>query len=101
MLPGGYISYVQSNGSWNQILWVDPNEGPTYHNPNVAAQSRSLREEIHRAMGAKLDAAKHVQRRKEGGLPEAVSARIAQHRAHREAKDDYEKILRERYSIDD
>jgi len=101
LLAGGYISYVQPNGSWNQILWVDPNQGPTYNNPNVAAQARSLREEIHRAMGAKLDDAKHLQRRKEGGLPHAVSARIAQHRAHREAKGDYERNLRERYSIDD
>lgn len=101
LLPGGYISYVQPDGSWNQILWIDPNEGPTYKVPNVAEHSRSLREEIHRAMGPELDKAKHLQRRKEGGLPESVRARVAQHRAQHEAKakSDYEKILRARYSI--
>jgi hypothetical protein len=99
LLPGGYISYVQPDGSWNQILWVNPNQGPTYNNPNIAEQSRSLREEIHRAMGPDLDKAKHLQRRKEGGLPQPVSARVAQHRAHWAAKADYEKALRERYSI--
>ena len=73
------------------VVWIE----------HDSEQSRSLREEMHRAMGPKLDAAKHMQRRKEGGLPEAVSARVAQHRAHREAKDEDEKHLRERYSIDD
>jgi hypothetical protein len=99
ILPGGYISYMQPDGSWAQILWVDPNGPPTYNNPNVAQGSRSLREEIHRAMGPELDNAKHFQRRKEGGLPEAVSARVAQHRAHRAAKADHEQKLRHRYSL--
>jgi hypothetical protein len=28
VLPGGYISYVQPDHQWNQILWVDPNQAP-------------------------------------------------------------------------
>jgi hypothetical protein len=101
LLPGGYISYMQPDGSWNQILWVDPSRPPTYNNLNVATGSHSWRETIHAAMGPELDAAKHLQRRREGGLPPAVHARIVQHRAHRAAKADYEKILRKRYFISD
>jgi hypothetical protein len=99
LLPGGYISYIQPNGSWNQILWVDPNQPPQYNNPSIAESNRSLREEIHRAMGAALNDAKHHQRRKEGGLPEAVQARVAEHRANREAKDRREELLRKRYDL--
>jgi hypothetical protein len=39
VLPGSYISYMQADGSWNQILWVDPNQGPTCNDPEVGAQS--------------------------------------------------------------
>ena len=101
MLPGGYISYIQPDGTWNQILWVDPSQPPTYNNPAVADGSRSLREEIHRAMGAALDEAKHHQRRKEGGLPEGVRARVSQHQSSRAAPSQYVDRLRERYSLDD
>jgi hypothetical protein len=100
LLPGGYISYMQSDGSWQQILWVNPGP-PTYNNLSAVTQSKSWREEIHRAMGPTLDAAKHLQRRKEGGLGADVRARIAQHRANREAHAANEKALRERYLIQD
>jgi len=101
LLPGGYISYQQADGSWNQILWVDPSQPPSYNNPAVAEGARSLREEIHRAMGAGVDEAKHYQRRKSGGLPEAVSARVSDQRSLRGATDQYEKVLRARYKLDE
>jgi hypothetical protein len=44
------------------------------NSPPVGADNRSWREAIHRAMGAEFDAAKHYQRRKEGGLPKALSS---------------------------
>jgi hypothetical protein len=96
VLPGGYISYVQANGAWQQIQWL--NGAPQYRDLNMAAGVRSFREEIHRTMGD-LNAAKRHHRRKEGGLPADVERRIAEHRARREAKADYEDILRQRYSI--
>ncbi len=99
LLPGGYISYVQPDGTWNQILWVDPNRPPQYHNPAVASDSRSWREAIHLAMGPELDAAKHHQRRKEGGIPSAMRERIAAHRSRRLAPSRHEEMLRERYLL--
>jgi hypothetical protein len=69
LLPGGYISYVQPDGNWNQILWVDPSQPPVYNQPGIADGVPSFRSAIHRAMGAKLDHAKHAQRRKPGACP--------------------------------
>ena len=99
LLPGGYISYMQPDGTWNQILWVNPGQPPQYHNPSVAANSRSLREAIHLAMGAELDTAKHHQRRKQGGLPKAVNDRITEHRSRRAARGHYEEVLQGRYLL--
>jgi hypothetical protein len=76
LLEGGYISYVQPDGSWNQILWVDPGP-PVYKNPQIPENARSMRLEIHRAMGAQLDAAKHQQRRKASGWTADVKATAA------------------------
>jgi hypothetical protein len=36
-----------------------------------------MRLEIHKAMGVELDAAKHLQRRKEGGLSDGIKATAA------------------------
>jgi len=99
LLPGGYISYVQPDGSWNQILWVDPGQPPQYRVPPVDAASRSWREAIHLAMGPDLDNAKHHQRRKKGGLPRAVQDRLNAHRTRHAAKARYEAALRERYLL--
>jgi hypothetical protein len=99
LLPGGYISYVQPDGTWAQILWVNPGQPPQYNNPSVAAANRSLREAVHSAMGADLDAAKHLQRRKKGGLPKAVLDRITEHRARHKAGGHYEGMVRERYLL--
>jgi hypothetical protein len=101
LLPGGYISYQQADGTWNQILWVDPNEPPTYYNPQVEAGVRSLREDLHRAMGDALDEAKHYQRRKQGGLPAAVLAQVSEKRARRAAGGEYADTLRTRYRLAD
>jgi len=90
---------VQPDGTWNQILWVNPGQAPQYHNPPVAAENRSWREAIHSAMGAELDAAKHLQRRKKGGLPRAVLDRITEHRSRHAARGRYEEMLRERYLL--
>jgi hypothetical protein len=90
---------MQPDGSWRQILWVDPGKPPQYNNLGAGADYRSLREEIHRAMGAELDTAKHHQRRKKGGLPKEVLDRITAHRAFHAAKGHYEGVLRERYLL--
>jgi hypothetical protein len=90
---------MQPDGTWNQILWVNPGQPPQYYNPSVSANSRSLREAIHLAMGAELDTAKHHQRRKQGGLPKAVNDRITEHRSRRAARGRYEEVLRERYLL--
>jgi hypothetical protein len=82
-----------------QILWVNPDQPPQYNNLGVGADFRSLREEIHRAMGAELDTAKHHQRRKQGGLPKAVNDRITEHRSRRAARGPYEEVLQERYLL--
>jgi hypothetical protein len=92
MLKGGYISYIQPDGSWNQILWVDPGP-PVYRSPPMSSEVRSLREAIHTAMGDDLDKAKHVQRRKLGGLPDGVQARIAEHAARRGGADRLAHVL--------
>jgi hypothetical protein len=99
LLPGGYISYVQPDGTWNQILWVDPDQPPQYNSPPVGADNRSWREAIHLAMGAELDTAKHHQRRKPGGLPKTVHDRISAHRSRRAEKGHYEEMLRKRYRL--
>lgn len=100
LLPGGYISYMQADGTWNQILWVDPSQPPVYHNPPVAGGAASLREAVHKAMGPELDKAKHAQRRKKDGLPEAVRARIDAHRADRKRPADALKALLARYELE-
>ena len=79
LLKGGYISYVQPDGSMNQILWVNPGP-PVYYDPNdaftqaMASGVRSIREAMHVAMGAANDAAKHHARRATGDGPKAVRA---------------------------
>jgi hypothetical protein len=101
LLKGGYISYQQSDGSWQQILWVDPSQPPQYNNLSSVGAARSLREEVHSAMGPELDTAKHGQRRKAHGLPQAIAARVSAHHAHRtsEAKEKRAKELTERYRL--
>ena len=98
LLPGGYISYVQPDNNWNQILWVDPKQPPEYYNPQIADGARSMRLAVHQAMGPKLDKAKHYQRRKKDGLPQHVMASVAAYRAHREQKG-RDKSLRAWYGL--
>jgi hypothetical protein len=44
LLPGGYISYIDlSTNEWQQILWVDPNQGPTINDLGPADPGSSLR----------------------------------------------------------
>jgi hypothetical protein len=79
LLKGGYISYVQPDGSWNQILWVDPSAPPQYRDPKIASQLatgvRSLRETIHTAMGKGNNSRKHrVRREGVGRLPATRAA---------------------------
>jgi hypothetical protein len=100
LLPGGYITYVQPDRKWNQILWVDPNQPPQYKEPNIADDVRSLRLEIHRAMGDKLDKAKHAQRRKKDGLTESVRKNLASYQAYRSEKE-REKHLQNWYGLKD
>lgn len=81
LLKGGYISYIDSGGQWQQILWVDP--GPPTYNPQLAVPSaaRSWREAVHGSMGKKATQAKFAQRRKPGGIDKAVASRLEQRRS--------------------
>lgn len=98
MLKGGYISYAQPNGDWQQILWVE--EGPPQLNElGQMNDIRSLREHLHKMMGEKLDTAKHAQRRKKAGLPAHVSARVAELQAFREHAAERKQILEKRYDL--
>jgi hypothetical protein len=99
LLPGGYISFMQADETWNQILWVDPSKPPTYNNLSLAAGVRSLREELHRLMGPSLDDEKHFQRRKSGGLPEATRARVLERSTRIADRGRLEGRLRERYQL--
>jgi hypothetical protein len=95
LLPGGYISYQKADGTWQQILWVDPGQPPTYNNLGVTS-ARSWREELHNAMGEALDRAKHAQRRKAGALPKGSEARVTaySHRREDEAAREAEAMAR-------
>jgi hypothetical protein len=96
LLKGGYISYIGSDGRWQQILWVNP--GPPTYNPQLAAklseksECRSWREAVHSAMGNDATRAKFAQRRKPGGLDKAVASRLEQHRSRDPKR--YEEALR-------
>jgi hypothetical protein len=78
VLVGGYISYTNADGNWQQILWVDPGP-PTLKSLSMDAGVRSLREAVHTAMGTDLNEAKHQQRRKAGGLSAHVEARVREY----------------------
>jgi hypothetical protein len=97
MLKGGYISYVQPDGLWRQILWVDPGP-PQYHDLGRVQDIRSLRLEVHGKMGRKLDKAKHSQRRKEVGLDDDVRVRRAAYKEFR-CGEDRVRMLEERYGV--
>lgn len=99
VLKGGYISYQQADGSWKQILWVDPSQPPTYNDLSLGS-ARSWREALHNAMGEKLDLAKHAQRRKPGALPEGSEVRVAAYRHRREDEAAREAELMKRYGLE-
>jgi len=99
MLPGGYISYVQPDGSWMQILWVDPEAGPQYKQLPATEAVRSLRLAVHGAMGEDLNLAKHRRRRDEATLPAPLAARVAQHRERLDQHDDRAAEFTARYSL--
>lgn len=96
LLPGGYISYQKPDNSWQQILWVDPKAGPQYNNLGTTSSVRSLREELHRQMGAQFDTMKHDRRRQE-----APSFVIHPANAYRELRERHgrEQELLERYGV--
>ncbi|CAM4230475.1 hypothetical protein [Roseateles saccharophilus] len=74
MLEGGYISFVNAADELQQILWVDTPQpvlktlGP--------ANGMSLREHVHLQMGEAAYKAKHLQRRKAGGLRKDIQRRV-------------------------
>jgi len=96
LLKGGYISYIGSDGQWQQILWVNP--GPPTYNPQLAAklgegsECRSWREAVHATMGNDATHAKFAQRRKITGLNKAVASRLEQRRSRDPKR--YEEALR-------
>jgi len=97
MLEGGYISFINASGTWQQILWVD---GPQPTLKTLAAQSAlSPREFVHASMGVEANAAKHFQRRKPGGLPEGVKRRVQEAQLQPGAAAAFEAELRERHRL--
>lgn len=99
MLPGGYISYSKPDGSWSQILWVDPSKPPQYNNLSMGSQVRSLRETAHLAMGETLDNLKHARRRDQETLPTLLTRRLSDHRARRQDKQRNVSALESRYNL--
>ena len=99
LLPGGYISYMVSEGKWQQILWVDPGQPPQYEDPSVPPATPSLRLAIHAAMGVEANEAKRLQRHKPHGLAAAIQARVDEYAARRDNAADYERRLIERYGL--
>jgi hypothetical protein len=97
LLVGGYISYTNADGNWQQILWVDPGP-PTLNNLSMDAGVRSLREAVHTAMGPDLTKAKHQQRRKAGGLSAHVEARVREYLDRDSAR--REKMFASRYQLE-
>jgi hypothetical protein len=92
LLKGGYISYIGSDGKWNQILWVDPTKPPQYNNNlEVAAGARSWRESVHAAMGKDVTQAKFAQRHKPDGLAPTVRERL--HEYHTRNREKYGEAL--------
>lgn len=75
MLKGGYISFMNQQGAWQQILWVEPGP-PQLKTLGVGAGARSWRESVHAAMGDVAGRAKHDQRHKPGGMSGEVARRV-------------------------
>jgi hypothetical protein len=99
LLSGGYISYAKPTGEWEQVLWVDTSQPPQLNPLGAADSVRSLREHFHTRMGARLDEAKHAQRRKKS-LPSGMSAlRAADFHAFREHAREREAILTKHYAL--
>jgi hypothetical protein len=98
MLEGGYISFINASGAWQQILWVD---GPQPTLKTLAAHSAlSPREFVHESMGVEATAAKHFQRRKPNGLPEGVLRRVQDMQLQRGATAAaFEAELKERHRL--
>lgn len=96
LLPGGYISYQKADNSWQQILWVDPATGPQYNNLGATSGVRSLREELHHQMGARLDQMKHDRRRL--AAPGSTAHPVNAYRELREEQGREQELL-ERYGF--
>jgi hypothetical protein len=98
LLKGGYISFTLPNGDWQQILWVEPGP-PQLNNLGATGSVRSIREYVHGKMGAKLNTAKHEQRRKATGLPGVVRERAAERDMRREHAKEREESLTKWYEL--
>ena len=94
LLKGGYISFMDASGRWQQILWVDPNSPPQLNPLSVGAGVRSWREAVHAAMGAGPTEAKFAQRHKPDGLGTVVRERVDEYQSR--DRDAYERTLREK-----
>jgi hypothetical protein len=103
LLKGGYISFIDAGGAWQQILWVNPgapvltplSEMNTASNAGVVQSPRMA---VHIAMGKAATIAKHEQRRRKGGLPEAVQARVDEFATQRRSPR-HDEDLKRRYGI--
>lgn len=73
LLEGGYISYIK-NGTWQQILWVNPGP-PQYNPPSALDEKLSYREALHVALGEKNLKEKRLHR-KEDKMPDHVGRRV-------------------------
>jgi hypothetical protein len=99
LLPGGYISYVRSDGTVEQILWVDPTKSPQYKILSIGGGVKSMREAVHTAMGPELDDLKHHSRRDHRTLPNTLGERVADHRKRLAEAQDRMLVLSARYGL--
>lgn len=100
ILPGGYISYIDENNAWQQILWVDPNSGPVVKNLG-ALSVMNFREGIHQEMVRNETDAKIRSTKARGTLKTEVQARITHSQKLRTASAyaSREAVLMARYGV--
>jgi len=77
---------VDPSGDGQQILWLD---GPVPVLKDLArvCGAASLREAVHGPLSGRETIAQHQQRRKAGGIPESVRARIDRYACGRGGRD--------------
>jgi hypothetical protein len=99
MLKGGYISFKDAQGTWKQILWVDPEKPPQVKVLGKLGSIRSLRDAVHGEMGMEANAAKRALRRPVATMLPVVRARVEEYAAARSESAKRTEALKGRYGL--